>query len=377
MNIHYKIELEADERRTLVDLIAGGDHKARKIKRAQILLAVDRGVHGGGQLTDEQIAQTLAVGTSTVFRVKRKFVEENLEAALAEEPRPGGERKTNAKQDAALIALACTKPPEGCAKWTLRLLADLWVELSDLEDVSLGTVRRRLDENELKPWQKKMWCIPKFDLEYVARMEDVLDLYAQPPDPQRPVVCFDETPRQLIGETRVPVAAKPGRPERYDYEYKRNGTANVFVMIDRHRSWRNAEVTDRHTQVDFAQQMRKLVDEHYPEADLIRVVMDNLNTHKSASLYAAFEPAEARRILRKLEFHFTPKHASWLNMAEIEIGVMIRQCLDRRIGDKDTLTNEIEAWKQRRNAAGETIRWMFTVEQARKKLRRAYRSDSL
>jgi len=319
----------------------------------------------------------LAVGTSTVFRVKRKFVEENLETALAEEPRPGGERKTNAKQDAALIALACTKPPEGCAKWTLRLLADLWVELSDLEDVSLGTVRRRLDENELKPWQKKMWCIPKFDLEYVARMEDVLDLYAQPPDPQRPVVCFDETPRQLIGETRVPVAAKPGRPERYDYEYKRNGTANVFVMIDRHRSWRNAEVTDRHTQVDFAQQMRKLVDEHYPEADLIRVVMDNLNTHKSASLYAAFEPAEARRILRKLEFHFTPKHASWLNMAEIEIGVMIRQCLDRRIGDKDTLTNEIEAWKQRRNAAGETIRWMFTVEQARKKLRRAYRSDSL
>lgn len=377
MNIHYKIELEADERRTLVDLIAGGDHKARKVKRAQILLAVDRGVHGGGQLTDEQIAQTLAVGTSTVFRVKRKFVEENLEAALAEEPRPGGERKTNAKQDAALIALACTKPPEGCAKWTLRLLADLWVELSDLEDVSLGTVRRRLDENELKPWQKKMWCIPKFDLEYVARMEDVLDLYAQPPDPQRPVVCFDETPRQLIGETRVPVAAKPGRSERYDYEYKRNGTANVFVMIDRHRSWRNAEVTDRHTQVDFAQQMRKLVDEHYPEADLIRVVMDNLNTHKSASLYAAYEPAEARRILRKLEFHFTPKHASWLNMAEIEIGVMIRQCLDRRIGDKDTLTNEIEAWKQRRNAAGETIRWMFTVEQARKKLRRAYRSDSL
>ena len=377
MNIHHKVELETDERRSLVDLIARGDHKARKVKRAQILLAVDRGVHGGGTLTDEQIAQTLAVGTSTVFRVKRKFVEENLEAALAEEPRPGGERKTNAKQDAALIALACTKPPEGCAKWTLRLLADLWVELSELEDVSFGTVRRRLDENELKPWQKKMWCIPKFDLEYVARMEDVLDLYAQPPDPRRPVVCFDETPRQLIGETRVPVAAKPGRVERFDYEYKRNGTANVFVMIDRHRNWRNAEVTDRHTQVDFAEQMRELVDVHCPEADLIRVVMDNLNTHKPASLYAAFEPAEARRILRKLEFHFTPKHASWLNMAEIEIGVMIRQCLDRRIGDKETLTCEIEAWQQRRNAAGETIRWMFTVERAREKLRRAYRSESL
>jgi transposase len=243
VNIRYKVELEEGERETLRALIAGGDHKARKVKRAQILLAVDHGHHGVEKLTDEQIARILAVGTSTVFRVKRKFVEESLEAALAEEPRPGGERKTNAKQDAALIALACTKPPQGCAKWTLRLLADMWVELAEgPDDVSLGTVRRRLDDNELKPWQKKMWCIPQFDLDYVARMEDVLDLYAQPADPKRPVVCFDETPRQLIGETREPVPAKPGQVQRFDYEYKRNGTANVFVMIDRHRSWRHAEL---------------------------------------------------------------------------------------------------------------------------------------
>lgn len=378
MNIRYKVELEEGERETLRALIAGGDHKARKVKRAQILLAVDHGHHGVEKLTDEQIARILAVGTSTVFRVKRKFVEESLEAALAEEPRPGGERKTNAKQDAALIALACTKPPQGCAKWTLRLLADMWVELAEgPDDVSLGTVRRRLDDNELKPWQKKMWCIPQFDLDYVARMEDVLDLYAQPADPKRPVVCFDETPRQLIGETREPVPAKPGQVERFDYEYKRNGTANVFVMIDRHRSWRHAEVTDRHTNCDFAEQMRKLVDVHYPDADVIRVVMDNLNTHKAASLYATFEPAEARRVLRKLEFHFTPKHASWLNMAEIEIGAIIRQCLDRRIGDKATLTQEVNACVRQRNDAGATIRWMFDVDQARVKMARAYRSKSV
>ena len=336
-------------------------------------MAADHRHHGGDKCTDEQLARVLAVGTSTVFRVKRKFVEESLEAALAEEPRPGGARKSSARQDAALIALACTKPPQGCSKWTLRLLADMWVELSELDDVSFGTVRRRLDESELKPWQKKMWCIPQFDPEYVARIEDVLDLYAQPSDPKRPVVCFDETPRQLIGETREPVPAKPGQVERYDYEYKRNGTANVFVMIDRHRSWRHAEVTDRHANGDFAEQMRKLVDEHYPDAELIRVVMDNLNTHKAASLYATFAPAEARRVLRTLEFHFTPKHASWLNMAEIEIGAIITQCLDRPIGDKETLTQEVNACVRNRNEAGATIRWMFTLEQAREKLKRAYR----
>lgn len=377
MNIRYRVELQAAERQTLLKLIAGGEPKARKVKRAQILLAVDCGEHGIDKLTDEQIAGVLSVGTSTVFRVKRKFVEECLEAALAEESRPGGERKTNAKQDAELVALACTNPPEGCKTWTLRLLADKWAELSELDDVSFGTVRRRLDENELKPWQQKMWCIPQFDLEYVARMEDVLELYAQPPDVRHPIVCFDETPRQLIGETREPIPAKPGRPERVDYEYKRNGTANVFVMIDRHRNWRHAEVTDRHTNMDFAEQMRKLVDEHYPDADQIRVVMDNLNTHKPASLYAAFAPAEARRVLRKLEFHFTPKHASWLNMAEIEIGAIITTCLDRRIGDKETLTREVNACVRRRNEQGATIRWMFTVEKARVKLARAYRSNSV
>ena len=220
-----------------------------------------------------------------------------------------------------------------------------------------------------------MWCIPKVDAEFVARMEDVLELYAQAPDPQLPVVCFDETPRQLIGESRVPVAPKPGQPARFDYEYVRNGTANVFVFVDAHRSWRHAKVTDRRAAGDFAECMRDLVDKHYPKAERIRLVMDNLSTHTPAALYETFEPAEARRILRRLEFHYTPKHASWLNMVEIEIGVMVSQCLDRRIPTKAMLISEIAAWEQRRNREKAKIKWLFTVERAREKLGRAYPTD--
>ncbi len=233
-------------------------------------------------------------------------------------------------------------------------------------------MRRRLAEKKLKPWQEKMWCIPKIDAEFVARMEDVLDLYAEAPDEKRPVVCFDETPRQLIGEARVPVAAKPGKPARIDYEYVRNGTANVFMLIDRHRNWRRAKVTDRRASSDFAICMRELVDDDYPDAERIRVVLDNLSTHTPTALYETFAPDEARRILRKIEFHYTPKHASWLNMVEIEIGVMVKQCLDRRIPDKATLVSEVAHWERARNAERATIKWLFTVERAREKLGRAY-----
>jgi hypothetical protein len=210
----------------------------------------------------------------------------------------------------------------------------------------------------------------------VARMEDVLELYAQAPDPLRPVVCFDETPRQLIGEERVPLRAEPGKPRRVDYEYVRNGTANVFMFVDVNRPWRHAKVTDQRTCIDFAECMRDLVDVHYPAAERIRVVLDNLSAHSAGALYQAFAPDEARRILGRLEFHFTPKHASWLNMVEIEIGVMVRQCLARRIPTKEILVREIARWERRRNAEGAKIKWLFTVERARQKLGRAYPQPS-
>src|SRR6266568_1273469 len=241
---------------------------------------------------------------------------------------PAPERKLSGKEEALLVATACSNPPEGRARWTLELLARAMVTLTEHEDLSRKTVRRRLAENHLKPWRKDMWCIPQIDGSYVARMEDVLDLYAEAPDPRRPVVCFDESPTQLIGEARQPIPAAPGQLERYDCEYRRNGTVNLFVFLDAHRSWRKVKVTDHRTARDFAHCMRELVDVHYPQADLLRVVLDKLSTHSAGALYEAFLAPEARRLLRRLEYHYVPKHASWLNMVEIESGVPRSQCLD-------------------------------------------------
>jgi transposase len=366
MNVRYRVTLTGEERDRLQRLVSGGKGAVRKLKRAQILLAADSGS------TDETIARNVGVGTSTVYRTKLHFVEDGLDRALNEGPRPGQPRKLSAADESMLVALACSSPPEGRARWTLDLLAGEMVRLTSHETLSGDTVGRRLSEMDLKPWLQKMWCVPKVDGEYVARMEDVLELYAEAPDPLRPVVCFDETPRQLIGEARIPVRAEPGKLARVDYEYVRNGTANVFMFVDVNRPWRHAKVTDQRTCVDFAECMRDLVDVHYPEAERIRVVLDNLSAHSAGALYQAFEPAEARRILTKLEFHFTPKHASWLNMVEIEIGVMVAQCLNRRIPDKTTLVREIAAWERRRNRAKAKINWMFTVDRAREKLGRAY-----
>jgi DDE superfamily endonuclease/Winged helix-turn helix len=269
MNVRYRVELSQAERCELTAMLSKGKRAARKLKRAQILLAADAG------RSDEEIARAVAVSGSTVYRTKRRFVEGNLERALSEEPRPGAERKLSGKV-------------------------------------------------------------------------------------------------QLIGEVRQPIPAEPGQLERYDCEYRRNGTVNLFVCVDVHRPWRKVKVTERRTAEDYAQCMRELVDVHYPDAACIRVVQDNLSTHSVGSLYEAFAPAEARRILRRLEFHYTPKHASWLNMVEIEIGVLRGQCLDRRIDDPNWLRREIDAWERQRNAAGALIKWMFTTNKARAKMRRAY-----
>jgi transposase len=366
MNVRYRVELNQTEREQLTAILSGGKHAARRLRRAQVLLAADAGA------SDEEIARSVGVGGSTVYRTKRRFVLGNLEAALSEEPRPGARRKLSGKQEALLVATACSKPPAGRCRWTLELLAGEMVKLTEHDNVSRETVRRRLAENDLKPWRKDMWCIPQVDADYVARMEDVLDLYAEESDPKRPVVCFDESPTQLIGEVRLPIPAVPGQLERYDCEYKRNGTANLFVFFDVHRPWRKVKVTERRAAQDYAQCMRELVDLHYPEAEYIRIVQDNLSTHSAAALYQTFPPAEARRILRRLEFHYTPKHASWLNMVEIEIGVLRSQCLDRRIATQQQLESEIAAWEYQRNASGARIKWMFTTEKARAKMGRTY-----
>ena len=203
-------------------------------------------------------------------------------------------------------------------------------------------------------------------------MEDILEVYQRPYDPQRPLVCLDETSKQLIAETRLPIAAKPGQPGRHDYEYRRNGTANLFMMFAPLEGWRHVKVTDRHTAVDYAQVLKELSDTHFPGSAKIVLVQDNLNTHKPASLYEAFPPAEARRLVERFEWHYTPKHGSWLDMAESELSVLSSQCLDRRIPDQRVLKDEVEAWEADRNRKHARADWQFTTADARVKLRRLY-----
>jgi hypothetical protein len=224
----------------------------------------------------------------------------------------------------------------------------------------------------LKPWLQEHWCIPEVSPDFVAAMEDVLDLYAERYDPRRPVVGFDERPLQLRDPAREPIPAAPGRTRKVDYEYRRNGIGNVFMMVEPLAGWRHVAVTERRTTVDFAHQMQWLVDEGYPDAKVVRVVLDNLNTHKIASLYATFPAPEARRIARKLEFHPTPKHGSWLNVAESELAVLCNQCLDRRLPTLAIVARHAAAWECQRNAEEVSIHWLFTSADARRKLRHAY-----
>lgn len=213
---------------------------------------------------------------------------------------------------------------------------------------------------------------PKASAAFVAAMEDVLAVYHRPHDPARPLVCLDETSKQLVAETRAPLAVKPGRPARYDYEYRRHGTANLFMLFAPLEGWRHVRVTERRAAVDYARILKELADVHFPDAERIVLVQDNLNIHAPASLYEAFPPAEARRLAERFEWRHTPKHGSWLNMAEAELAVLAGQCLDRRIPDAETLAREVDAWTRERNIKNAKADWRFTTEDARIKLKSLY-----
>jgi hypothetical protein len=224
----------------------------------------------------------------------------------------------------------------------------------------------------VKPWQRQEWCLPEVSAAFVWRMEDVLDLYAAPYDPARPVVCLDERPVVLRADVRPSLPPAPGRPRRRDSEYQRCGTACLAVVFDPHRGWRHIIPSLRRTKRDFAAWLKELVDTHYPHAETIRLVVDNLNTHTPAVLYEAFAPEDAHRLARKIEGHYTPKHGSWLNMVEIELSVLASACLDRRIPDLETLAQETAAYAQQRNAAQATVHWRFTTNHARTTLAHLY-----
>ena len=371
MNIRYRVELSQCERDNLGALMSGGKLPVRRLKRVHVdLLSAYAGV------TDEAIAASVQTSVSTICRTKKRFVEISLEAALSEEPRPGAARKLSGKQEVQLVALACSDPPQGCARWTLQLLANALAAVTEHPGVSRDTVRRRLNDNDLKPWQQKMWCIANIDGEYIARMEDILDLYAEPHDPKRPVVCFDESPIDSSARCACPSCRNPESDTAMTASTSATARPTSLSCWTRPVVARG-KVTDRRANEDFAICMRDLADAHYPGADKIRVVMDNLSTHTASAVYQTFPAAEARRILRRLEFHYTPKHASWLNMVEIEIGVLRRQCLDRRIESRDILETEVQTWERRRTESGQRIRWMFSTDQARDKMAKSYPTPSL
>jgi hypothetical protein len=260
----------------------------------------------------------------------------------------------------------------GCAAGRPRQPSNRFFTLEGVQ-VSHETVRKTLNNAEIKPWQRKEWCIPpKENAEFVAQMERILNLYKKEPDPRRPLVCMDESPWQLIGETRVPLPMKPGSVEKYDTEYRRNGTADIFMFTAPHLGWRRADVTGTRTGVDFAWQIKRLVDEDFPDAEKIILVLDNLNTHIYGSLYKAFLPDEANRIMDKIDLFYTPNHGSWLNMAEIEINVLSNHGLKERIPTIEQLRREVAAWSKIRNETVKKITWRFTNDEARVKLARLY-----
>ena len=318
----YMVDLSKEEQALLTSLITSGTQRVRKIAHARVMLKAHEG------WTDQAIQEALDVSIPTIQRVRQRFVEQSFEEALSPHPtRRKYMRLLDGVQEAYLIALACRTPPAGHRRWSLRMLAQEMVQLEYADELSHETVRQVLADNELKPWLKKEWCIPpKHNAEFVYRMEDVLEVYQHPADPRFPIICFDETPVQLISETRQHIPAKAGQLERYDYEYRREGTANLFMFFAPLQNWRHIKVTDHRTKTDWAMCMHDLVHLHFPDAECCILVEDQLNTHNPAALYEVFEPAKARSILDRLEFHFTPKHGSWLNMAEIEFSVLSRQC---------------------------------------------------
>ena len=375
MPIKYRIRLTPPEREQLLTLLRKKHSAAARQAHARILLKADEAAAHGG-LLDADIAAAVEVSVATVERVRQRFVEDGLAAALERKaPARTYVRRLDGAAEAKLIALTCGEPPSGCARWTLRLLAARLVELEVVPAVCHETVRQTLQANDLKPWLNRQWCIaPTASADFVCHMEDVLEVYHRPFDPQRPVVCLDETTKQLVSETRTPLPAAAGRPVSYDYEYERQGVATLFMLCAPLHGWREVRVRERKTRVDYAQCLRALAEEHFPQAEKIVLVQDNLNPHAAASRYQAFAPGTARRLLERFEFHYTPKHGRWLNLAEIELSVLRRQCLDRRIGEWNLLRQEVTAWTARRNQPQGKINWRFTTADARLKLKKLYPS---
>jgi hypothetical protein len=362
----YVVRLSAEEHAQLDELIRKGKRSAQLLTKARILLKADVSELGEGW-SDSRIAAALDTSIATIERTRRQLVEAQIQSQFR--PAADFRRRSRSKIDRA-------DPLSGPGGF--RSLEPAPARGEGRRTAHCRARQRQHDradakKNILKPHRKQQWVIPPdANAAFVATMEDVLEVYQRPHDPQRPLVCLDETSKQLIIETRAPISAKPGQPARHDYEYERNGVANLFMVFAPLEGWRHVKVTDRHTAIDYAHVLRDLSDTHFPDAAKIVLLQDNLNTHKPASLYEAFPAPEARRLVERFEWHYTPKHGSWLDLAESELGVLASQCLDRRIADKQILAREVAAWQDHRNKRHAKADWQFTTANARVKLKRLY-----
>ena len=369
----HRIALSNKERKNLRQLQKRAKSPNARTRYA-ILLAADENAHGS-HITNGDIANASGASIPTVINTLKKYCEGGLAAAIKPARHPNSDTariKATGEVEAKVIAKACTSPPTGYARWTTTLLTEECAVILE-EDLSRATIGRIMQRNEIRPHLNSYWCIPpKEDAEFVAHMEDILDVYQLPYDPQFPVWCMDEKPYQLLDDSREPLPMRPGDVAKIDSEYVRHGTVSVFCFMQPHTGRIEHCVEETRTAVDWAEKIRYLVDVLEPEAKKIILVMDNLNTHSIGSLYKAFPPKEARRIGRKLDIHYTPKHGSWLDIAEIAINIMTRECLDRRIPDVDTLRQELRAWNDAYCQQPSPVQWQFVSTDARIKLKKLY-----
>ena len=358
----YVVTLTDEEKQKLKTLVQKGG-KGYRIRHAQILLKLDRRPENKDWSYD-RIKEAYGASHSTIAGVAKRFVMEGMEAALGRKQQVNRHRKVTGDVEARICAIACSQAPEGATHWTMQAIADELIRLEIVDYITDTTVCEVMKKNEIKPWLVKEWCIPWADAEFVAKMEDILELYQRLYDPIVPVICIDETNKQLIQQTRIP--CESGRPEKVDYEYIRNGICEPLA------GRRQTVVTESRTAIDFAEILRYVSDQLYSGAEKIVLVTDNLNIHAPASLYKAFPPQEARRLAQRFEWHYTPKHGSWLDMAEIEIGIMSRQALSKPLPDLDSFKQQIRAWTSKRNSQSVKVNWQFTTHDARIKLARLY-----
>jgi transposase len=373
-NSKYRIKLTTEQREELIEISKNGKKSAKQVNHAQVLLMADDNAVAG-RWRDEDISQALNMHINTVASIRKKFVLEGVKPALQRKQRetPPNPPKLDGKQEAHLIAICCSDAPAGRARWTMELLAKELVARKLIISISKETVRTKLNQLELQPWKTTRFCIPEEDLpRFIAQMEDVLDIYSEPPDPNVPLICMDEAAMELTGDLYPSIPAKPGQTKKEDYHYERNGVQAIFMFVDPIKGWRRVSNRPHRTRSDWAEEIKQLLDEDYPDAPMIKLVCDNLNTHHIGSLYHTFPAETAHRLARRLSIHHTPRNGSWLNIAEIELSVLSQQCLDRRISRADLLKNELAAWQQERNQEHAQVKWQFTTADARIKLHHLY-----